>query len=46
MLQKPLKFEVYPDDTGDYYLGEVEMEWTIPEIKREKFTIEECLGDW
>lgn len=45
-LQKPIKWEVYPDDTGDYYLGEMNMEWAIPEIKRTANTIEECLGQW
>ena len=34
VLQFPLKCEVYPDDTGRYFLGEMTMTWSLPEIRR------------
>lgn len=43
MLQMPFDYEVYPDDTGVYYLGEINMVWSIPRIERTAFFIEECL---
>ena len=33
-LQQPLKYEVYPDDTGDYFLGEMDSTWSIPTVER------------
>lgn len=44
MLQLPFDYEVYPDDTGAYYLGEINMVWSIPGIERTAFYIEECCG--
>lgn len=41
MLQMPFDTEVYPDDTGNYFLGEINMDWSIPVIDRTKYYIEE-----
>ena len=41
MLQMPFNAEVYPDDTGNYFLGEINMVWSIPTIDRTKYYIEE-----
>lgn len=43
MLQMPFDYEVYPDDTGVYYLGEINTVWSLPLIERTEFFIEECL---
>lgn len=34
-LRKPLEYACYPDDTGNYFLGEMITNWGIPTIKRE-----------
>ncbi|MBQ9269670.1 MAG: hypothetical protein IJ206_09165 [Oscillospiraceae bacterium] len=41
MLQSPFDGEVYPDDTGNYFLGEINMTWSIPIIERSEFHIED-----
>lgn len=46
MLVPPMNWDVYPDDTGVFYLGEINMTFSIPEIKRTAVTIEETLGQW
>ena len=35
VLDKPLEYIVYPDNTQPYFLGEMITNWSIPEIKRE-----------
>lgn len=35
ILRKPLEYVCYPDDTGEYYLGEIITIWGIPTIQRE-----------
>lgn len=44
MLQKPFEGEVYPDDTGNYFLGEINMTWSIPVIERSEMHIEDVRG--
>lgn len=34
-LRKPLEYVCYPDDTGNYFLGEIITTWGIPTITRE-----------
>ncbi len=44
MLQRPFEAEVYPDDTGNYFLGEIDMTWSLPGIERTEFQIEDVRG--
>ena len=44
MLQMPFDAEVYPDDTGNYFLGEINMTWSIPTIERAELYIEDVRG--
>lgn len=39
-METPLDYEVYPDDTGRYFLGEMDMTWRIPVIERDSLTVE------
>ena len=41
MLQMPFDTEVYPDDTGNYFLGQIDMTWSIPVIERTECFIED-----
>lgn len=41
MLQKPFQAEVYPDDTANYFLGEINMKWSLPNVERVKCHIED-----
>lgn len=41
MLQMPFDAEVYPDDTGNYFLGEINMTWSIPIVERSELFIED-----
>ena len=34
VLQFPFECQVYPDDTGVYYLGQIDMTWSVPVIQR------------
>ena len=43
MIQHPFDYEIYPDDTGVYYLGEINTVWSVPTIERTAFFIEDCL---
>ena len=43
-LQSPLDYEVYPDYTGRYFLGEMDTTWSIPTVERTCGTIEEALN--
>ena len=45
MLQMPFDWEIYPDDTGLYYLGEINMTWSVPGVERTAIRIEDILGD-
>lgn len=44
MLQMPFDAEVYPDDTGNYFLGEINMTWSIPTIERSALYMEDVRG--
>lgn len=39
-LQEPLDYEVYTDETGNYFLGEIDMVWTMPTIRRDSLSVE------
>ena len=45
VLQLPFDWEIYPDDTGVYYLGEINMTWSVPGVERTAIRIEDILGD-
>lgn len=41
MLTMPFDTEVYPDDTGNYFLGEINMTWSLPNVERAHYYIED-----
>lgn len=45
MLIKPFDAEVYPDDTGNYFLGEINMTWSVPTIQRTALCIEDVKAE-
>ena len=40
-LKYPFDAQVYPDDTGDYYLGEINTNFTLPTIQRTRARVED-----
>lgn len=43
MIQSPFDYEIYQDDTGVYYLGEINTVWSVPVIERTEYFIEETM---
>ena len=43
-LQNTMDYEVYPDDTGRYFLGEMDTTWSIPTVERTCCSVEEALN--
>lgn len=41
MLQMPFDSTVYSDDTGNYFLGEINMTWSVPIVERSELYIED-----
>ncbi len=44
VLQNTMDYEVYPDDTGRYFLGEMDTTWSIPTVERTHCCVEEALN--
>lgn len=43
-MQMPFQWKNYTDDTGVYYLGEINTVWSIPAIRRTELSIEDAMG--